>query len=145
MSSIPYIGLLVGGSPPHFLHSLVFCNKYSHTLLLLLLIKHYFMSVTASDHNRHAPYGIPHVLPLILLRDVVFSLFHSDSLNQPSLLWQLNPCFHQYGVVHQFMSLFLFCGASVFLVVWPGSLLLWGGYFPHQMADCFSCLPWRSP
>ena len=78
MSETTYIGLLVGGLPLQLLNSLVFCIEDYYTLILLLLIKLLFMLLDVSDSNRHAPNGIPGVLPFILLRDVDFSMGPSD-------------------------------------------------------------------
>ena len=83
VSLIPYIGLLVGVFPLQLLHSLVFLIKFSDILVLLLLIKILFLLVTVSDHNRHASYGMPHMLPFILLRCVSFAMSPSAFLKRP--------------------------------------------------------------
>ena len=44
------------------------------------------MLCTVSDPNYHTLYGIPFLLPSILLRDVAFSLWPSDFMKQDSPL-----------------------------------------------------------
>ena len=66
------------------LHLLVFCIKYYDTLILLILIKRFFMLVTALEPNRHAPSGIPRLMPFVLLRGVAFSICPSDFMKPHS-------------------------------------------------------------
>ena len=68
----------MGGFPLQLLHSFVFCIEDYDTFILLLLIKLLFMLLDVSESNRHAPNGIPGVLPFILLRDVEFAMGPSD-------------------------------------------------------------------
>ena len=74
VSKIPYIGLLVGDFPLQLIYSLYFCIKYYDTLLLLLLIKRWFVLVTVSDPLCHTSSGIPRLSPSILLRGGFFLL-----------------------------------------------------------------------
>ena len=66
------------------LHLLVFCIKYYDTLILLILIKRFFMLVTALEPNRHAPSGFPRMMPIVLLRADAFSICNSDFKKPPS-------------------------------------------------------------
>ena len=77
VSEMPYVGLLMGGFHLQLLHSLLFFVNGSSTVVSSILINLLFMFFTALDPNRHAPFGIPFLLPFILLRDVSFSLWSS--------------------------------------------------------------------
>ena len=98
--AIMCIELFMYGFPLQLLHSLVFCIYDSDTLVLLLLIKYFFMLLSVSDPNHHSPSGIPRLLPFILLRDVSFSMYTSAFMKYPFPSWRLTPVVQKYGSLH---------------------------------------------
>ena len=68
----------MGGFPLQLLNSLVFWFKFSSTLVILIWHKLLIMLFFVVGHNRHAPSGIPWVLPLIILREGAFATYSSD-------------------------------------------------------------------
>ena len=72
MSEVPYVGLLFDGFPLQLLQLFLVFLIYSSTLVLSLLSYLSLLLLIVLVTNRHAPSGIPPVLPPILLRMLLF-------------------------------------------------------------------------
>ena len=112
--------LLARGFPLCLLHSLVFCIKYYDTLVLILLIRRFFILLPVSDPNRHVPSGITQLPKFILLRDFAFSMCTSAFLEKKSPSWHPIPCVHQFGALHQLKSFSCAGAVSRQLYWWYG-------------------------
>ena len=105
VSAMPYVGLLFGGFPLQLLQLLLVCFKYSSTLVISLLSDLSLLLSIVFDPNRHAPSGMPLVLPPVMFKDVALSLWPYDFLKHDSPSCPPNPWVQKYLLLHQFLFL----------------------------------------